>query len=322
MRSILSLLLILILSAVCLPGCGEEEYYPAAPAEQTDSFAYTTDKAIEIGDLTIGSPGRTQTPSDEQNVVISDPAQTPATPSAAVERKIIYSASVNLVVDDFNPVSARIDALAKQFGGFIARSNLYGSEGEPRRGEWTLRVPADQYNALVQGAQKIGQVRSLSSDSQEVTAEYIDLESRIRNLRVEEQRLHSHLAESTKTLKDILAIEHELSRVRGEIERYEGQLNLLKDLTSLSTVQISVEEIKDYVPEPTEEPGYTTQVARVWGSSIDAVGTFFTWLSLAIVGLTPWLVVILPLLVAFMYVLRRLARRMRAARNKPVTVKA
>lgn len=225
-------------------------------------------------------------------------------PTAAQQRKIIYTGRVNLVVDDFEGVPASVSALAKKHGGFVASSSVRGSDGEPRRGDWTLRIPSANYDAFIEGSQTLGQVRELTSDSQEVTAEFVDLEARSRNLRAEEQRLHKHLEESTRSLKDILEVEREIARVRGEAERIEGRLNVLRDLTSLSTVTLTIEEIRDYVPAPTQEPGFGTQVARTWGASIDGVGGFFTRISLGVVGFVPWLVVVLPALVVAYVVLR------------------
>jgi tellurite resistance protein len=66
-------------------------------------------------------------------------------------------------------------------------------------------------------------VRSLNSDAQDVTEEFYDVDARLRNKRVEEQRLVEHLKKSTARLQDILAVEREISRVRGEIEQMEGR---------------------------------------------------------------------------------------------------
>ncbi|MFK7788557.1 MAG: DUF4349 domain-containing protein [Phycisphaeraceae bacterium] len=236
----------------------------------------------------------------------SNAAPTALNNQPASQRKIIFTAEVRLVVDEFAGVTQQVSDLAKRHNGFIARSSIQGSEGEPRRGEWTLRIPSTQYDAFLQGSQKLGQVRSVSSDSQEVTAEYVDIEARLRNLIKEETRLHAHLNESTKSLKDILAVEREIARVRGDIERFQGRLNVLKDLTSLSTVTLSIEEIKDYIPEPTEEPGYATQIGRTWSDSLGAVGGFFTNASLVIVAFIPWLAVILPIGFVSWLILRRL----------------
>ena len=296
MRTILCLSLCLTL--VWMVACGSEEsaqysdYAVEASAPAVD-YAYEVSEAEAYETVSA-------------NLSEKAPTSIAPLPTAAQQRKIIFNANVQLVVDEFEGVPASVQALADKHGGFIASSSVQGSEGEPRRGNWTLRVPSEHFHKFLDGSKTIGQVRSLSSDSQEVTAEYVDLEARASNLRKEEQRLHKHLEESTRSLKDILEVEREIARVRGEIERIVGRLNVLKDLTSLSTVTLTIEEIKDYVPEVTEEPGFATQVARTWSASIDAVGGFFTRLSLATVGFIPWLTVVLPLALVGWLVFRKL----------------
>ena len=282
MRHVLMLSLCFVF--ILLIACGSEEQatYEAAdlaisPTSPNDEFA-----VYEAADAV---------PSESRQ---SNSERFQHSSRASSHRKIIFTAEVRLVVDAFEGAAQQVRDLANRHGGFVARSSIQGSEGEPRRGDWTLRIPSSQYDAFLEGSQALGQVRGVSSDSQEVTAEYVDLEARLRNLAKEESRLHTHLDESTKSLKDILAVEREIARVRGETERLQGRLNVLKDLTGLSTVTLSIEEIKNYIPEPTEEPSFATQIARTWSGSIDTVGGFFTKASLVTVGFVPWLAVILP----------------------------
>ena len=83
-----------------------------------------------------------------------------------------------------------------------------------------------------------------TTDSQDVTEEYYDVEARIKNKRVEEERLLKHLEQSTGKLEDILKVEKEISRVRGEIERQQGRLQYLDKLSALTTVTITLHERK------------------------------------------------------------------------------
>lgn len=303
MRYALTLILSLVL--IGLVACGSEEsaqyddYAAEASAPADEAYVYAQNEKDFDGETFETVSARRE----------GQPAALgTAPPNAAQQRKIIFNARVQLVVDEFEGVGQRVRDLAKRHGGFIANSSIQGSEGEPRRGDWTLRIPSEHYDTFLEGSKALGQVRSLSSDSQEVTAEFVDLQARARNLKAEETRLHKHLDQSTKSLKDILEVEREIARVRGEVERIEGRLNVLKDLTSLSTVTINIEEIKDYIPEPTEEPGFAIQVARTWGDSISGVGGFFTNLSLRVVGFIPWLTVVLPIGIVAWLIVRGMRR--------------
>lgn len=312
-RTTLPLLFLLV--AACLSACGSDESAESyrTLAEQNASPRATTERDVDFGFYATDASAEVQPASRSSRSEASPDIAFVSSTSAAYQRKIIFTASIELIVDEFEGVTKSVGALAKRHGGFVSKSHLVGSEGEPRRGDWTLRIPSQNLDAFVDASKALGQVRSHRQDSEEVTAEYIDLESRIRNLTAEEARLLKHLDESTRSLKDILNVEREISRVRGEIERAQGRRNVLTNLTSLATVTLTVQEIKDYIPQPTEEPSFATQVARTWHASIGGVGSFVTTLSLGIVGVVPWLTVVLPTVLLAWIALRRMRTHRTAA---------
>ena len=238
------------------------------------------------------------------SMAVADAAM-PMPTEAAVERKIVYTADVDIVVEEFDQVPSQVKDLAEQHRGYIARSNIHGRPGSPRSGEWTIRVPVANYEEFLAAARELGETRSVRTDSDDVTAEFYDVEARIRNKKQEEDRLRKHLEDSTGKLEDILNVEREISRVRSEIERMEGRMRVLKDLTSLTTINLRVEEIKDYVPEG--DPTYMTRVRRAFSGSISALVVAAKAVSIAIVAAVPWLGVLLVVLV-MVFMLRPLIR--------------
>src|SRR5262249_26682945 len=137
---------------------------------------------------------------------------------------------------------------------------------------------------------RLGVPEKNSIDSKDVTEEYYDLEARIKNKKVEEDRLLKHLEKSTGKLEEILAVEREISRVRGEIEQHEGRLRLLANLTALTTVTINIQEIKNYVPPQT--PTFASNITSTFSGSFDLLVGLGKALVLIAVGLAPWLPVI------------------------------
>jgi len=228
---------------------------------------------------------------------------------AALRRKIIYTAHVDLVVEDFRPIPSQVEEFARQFDGFISHSQVTGAPGYPRRGEWTVRVPVERYEPFLAAVRERlgGEIQSIRVDSQDVTEEYFDVEARIRNKKKTEERLIKLLEDRTGKLDDVLTVERELSRVREEIERVEGRLRVLADLTSLATVHLNVTEVKDYVPE--EAPSYATRVRRAFQSSLDALVSTAQAVSIAIVALSPWLAVLLVVALVLWLMARMAWRR-------------
>ncbi len=192
--------------------------------------------------------------------------------------------------------------LVKQHGGFLAESDLVSQISTQRTATWRVRVPVDHSDDFVRGISKLGEVRTSHIGSQDVTEEYFDIEARIRNKQEEEKRLLKHLADSTGKLEDILKVEAELSRVRGEVEQMQGRLRFLANRADLSTVTIMATEVKDYTPP--EPVTLATQVRTTFFRSLNALIAFGESVLLFVVALVPWLPV-LAFGIFIVYAIRR-----------------
>ena len=212
-------------------------------------------------------------------------AKQPA-PEAPVVRRIIYSASIDLIVTDFDGSGKNVQTIVDYQGGYVAKSDVGEVSGERRRATWTLRVPVAKFRETMDALAQIGHAVSTKHDSQDITDEFYDLEARLKNKRVEEERLLDHLKKSTGKLDEILTVEKELSRVRGEIEATQGRLQKLAKLSELTTIIVSMQEQKDYVP-PTA-PTYSSSVGQTFGESVNALSSFFKSIGLVIAALVPW----------------------------------
>lgn len=231
----------------------------------------------------------------------------------ATPRKIVYTAYMDLVVENFEQVRSQVDELVAQYGGFVADSNFQGSSGSSRSGKWTIRIPVKQYGDFLSAAADLGELESQRTTSREVTEEYYDVEARIRNKQREEERLLKHLEESTGKLEDILNVEREISRVRGELERLQGRMRVLQNLTELTTVTLHIREVKNYVPA--QAPTFLTRISRTFDGTLESLLMTGQNLVLVIVASGPWLVILgIPF-----GLLITLIRRRRLAHRKTVS---
>ena len=227
--------------------------------------------------------------------------------SAPLPRQIIRTADLQLIVNDFDQAEHHLRQLISQCRDcYVAQADISGSKDAPRRGHWKIRVPAAQFDAFIEDVSQLGVPERNNVDSQEVTEEYYDLETRIKNKKIEEARLLKHLEQSTGKLEEILKVEHELTRVRGEIELQEGRLRMLDNLTTLTTVTLTMQENKNYVPP--QAPTFLTNVSSTFTNSLGALVTFAQHSALVLVALTPWL----PVFAVIGLPLWLLARRRRA----------
>ncbi|AGA27251.1 DUF4349 domain-containing protein [Singulisphaera acidiphila] len=235
------------------------------------------------------------------------PAEGAVEQPPAQPRRIIYNAQVTLVVESLTAASQQITQLVQASGGYVSETDTNIQSHAPRTGTWKVRIPVAKFDAFMASVSKLGELQHTHVDSQDVSQEYYDLEARISNKQQEEKRLLKHLADSTGKLEDILAVERELSRVRGEIEQMQGRIRYLTHQTDLSTVTITALEVKDYTPPVS--PTLSTEITRTFGQSVSHLGEFVRGLLLFCVAVFPWFVVIALVSVPLWWLVRRLRRR-------------
>jgi hypothetical protein len=232
-------------------------------------------------------------------------------PREGFERKIIYTGIVEAVVQDFDTAEKKFQELVKQYQGIIAQSELTGTTGTQRTGHWTIRVPVARFEAFMQDVTKLGELQRHKTDSEDKTEEFYDLETHIKNKKMEEKRLQDHLEKPSASLTELLAIEKELSRVRNDIELLVGRRNLIQSLTSLTKVEVTLREIREY--KPPSAPTFGTRIERSFENSWTALQGFGADCVLFVVASVPWMPLILLVLVPCFILLRRWLRLRRLA---------
>lgn len=171
-----------------------------------------------------------------------------------VPQKIIYEYWLRLRVEDVTKALDRAQEIATRMGGFIANSNLSSEEETSPVGTMVVRIPAERGREYMAELKGLGKVVSDKSTADEVTEEYIDLQARLRTLRVSEESLLALLRKQGR-LRDLLEVEGELRQVREQIDRTKGRLNWLEYRIGYSTVNIEMWQ-KSVSPPPRFEWGF------------------------------------------------------------------
>jgi len=154
---------------------------------------------------------------------------------------IIRTATLVVVAKEFDAARSAFERLLRQHGGYIAQLST-GGQSSARTLTATLRVPADRMDALFAELKKIGRVEGEGQIGEEVTQQYVDLVARLKNSRVTEQRLAQILAQRTGKVADVLEVEREIARVRGEIERMDAQRKTLENQVAFASVRFELRE--------------------------------------------------------------------------------
>src|SRR3989442_3358706 len=202
---------------------------PLPPSASVDRAARAPElSAPQAGGFPV--PGRVGAP----------PIPAPYSPGEPALRRVIRTASVMLEVGDLDETASRLTRIAEVAGGFIADSS-YAQAGSTPEGTFVLRVPAPRFAHVLSQVESLGHVQQRRISGQDVTEEYVDLRSRIRNLERYEQRLLA-LVDRAAKVSDLLEIEQELARVRGEIEMLTGRARYLDRQVDLAMIQVSARE--------------------------------------------------------------------------------
>ncbi len=157
-------------------------------------------------------------------------------------RVVIKTGELGFEVDKYDDCAVRLQKLMDDWGGFIASSATEIPYENVKAGVWVLRIPSEKFETAFAEIKKLGnKLERESVMGQDVTEEFYDLEARLRNKLLEEKQVQDILRR-TGSISEILEVQRELSRIRGEIEQFEGRKKYLLDQTGLSTITVRFHE--------------------------------------------------------------------------------
>jgi hypothetical protein len=164
---------------------------------------------------------------------------------------IARTVSLSIVVKDFEAGRASLDSILTRHNGYAANLNASTPQGAARTLQASLRIPAPQLASVLAELKALGRVEGESQNGEEVTQQHADLVARIKNDRETELRLQDILRTRTGKVKDILEVEQEIARVRGEIEQMEAEQKTLEHRVDFATIDLKLaEEYKAQLSSP------------------------------------------------------------------------
>jgi hypothetical protein len=307
--------LFLLLFAVLL-SCKGEHAPAAVSAPQrldTPKNAATGTQAADLKSLGYVAPGATvSSPGLAADAAAPPPPPGSAPPAQRMPRMIVRNAEVRLIVSDAGAAIRSLTAAAEAVGGYVGDAKTW-REGEQLRGTLTLRVPAARLTGVLESARKLAvRVESESVTSDDVSQEYVDLASALRNEEAAENELRALMTDvrqRTKRASDVIEMYQQLAMIRGEVEKTKGRMQFLEQTSALSTIK--VELIPDAIAKPVVEPGWQPLVivkdaGRALVGTLEWLTSVLIWFGLYVLPLL--LLFILPI-VLVVKVLRRRGRR-------------
>jgi len=232
-----------------------------------------------------------------------------------VVRMIIWNANISLTVEDTQESVTAVQNLARDMGGYTIASESWLSDDQ-LVAQVTIRLPAERFEEAMAQLRDLGlEVNRESSSSEDVTDQYVDLESRLRHLEAKETQLIDFLAEAEDTEAALLVYEH-LAETQAEIEQVKGRMAYLEKLSAMATISVELypEEAEPPVIEEGWNPGTTLRnAARALVSTLEMLANAAIWV--AIYLLPVLLLVALPVAIVVWLVRRR--RKGHQKRDEP-----
>ncbi len=174
--------------------------------------------------------------------------------------------SLSIVPRDFEAARVSLDAILARHNGYAAGLNVVTPQGTARTLQASLRIPASQLVAALAELKALGRVEVETQSGEEVTQQHADLVARMKNSRETEQRLQAILLQRTGKISDVLSVEQEIARVRGEIEQMEAEQKNLEHRVDFATIDLKLaEEYKARLSSPAPSVGTQLRNATVNG---------------------------------------------------------
>lgn len=222
-------------------------------------------------------------------------------------RKVIRTGRIDLTVASYDESRAQLDAMVQSAGGYIDSTQV-DRHGTVSSAVIVIRVPADAFTSMLPGLRQLGDITNETTSAADITDQFVDTEAQLASAQQLEKRLLELATEKNGNLEQVLSVERELARVRGEIEAHQGHLKQWSDQVSLSTLTITMSTRSAPVAVAVVEPeSLGSKTSQSFHSSIGALRDLASWLLVTCVALLPWLLFLVPALLG----LQRVARRHR-----------
>lgn len=225
------------------------------------------------------------------------------------ERKIIYSGYVDARTKQFEEDYQKILNQVDQAKGFVENAYVYGVEPEDwrdegRRAEITVRVPSKQFDAFMDMLGGLGETMSTQVSGEDVTLRYFDIENRLETLRIQQDRLQE-LLKTAQNTEDITELYRELRDVEYQIQSFEQEKRTFDSLIDYSQISITLVEVNEIVERAKPDQTIGERIKSGFFSVLNGLADFFEWLLVAVIAISPVLVVLAVIAVIVIILVKR-----------------
>lgn len=193
------------------------------------------------------------------------------------ERKLIQNIKLEVETREFEQMMSSLEEQVREMGGYIENMEAYNgsSYSEYRSSRYavlTIRIPKEKLDSFLGTVSDISNIIRRYDSVEDVTLSYVDMESRSKALRTEQDRLLEFLGKA-ETVEEIIALEDRLSEVRYQLESMESQLRTMDNLIDYSTVNINISEVRELTVVKEKEPTAWMRISEGFLESLGDIGS-------------------------------------------------
>ena len=307
----LAMLLVLMLT-FGLAGCGSESATmadKAAPAATADGGSYDVKEDTTVEDAATEESGMTS----ENDPGTSEAAQT--------AEKIIYTYNYSVETKQFDTFMDTVQKRISEYGGYLESSETNGNTNlnMTRYTNMVIRIPADKMDQFLAMVKENSNVTYAGCSTENVTLSYVDLQSHIKALKVEQETLMGLLERATK-LSDVLKLQEQLTDVRYQLESYESQLRVYDNRIDYATLYLDINEVERET-NVSDKLSYGEEIRQGLSDTFYALGQGFRGFSIWFIVNLPVILLLAVIVLVVVVIIRKVSRRTRREKRKKWEVK-
>ena len=281
---------------------GSAKYDRAASADSAE-YEMAEEAGYDNGSINAGGVTADGEPAISEN----DAA---AAEQKASARKLIRNADISMQTEQFDKLTEEIEKKVNELGGYIESSGVYNSgyrSTDSRDANYTIRIPSDKLDEFLNTALTEGRITNKNISTEDITLRYSDLESRVKSLRIEQDRLMELISEA-KDVDAIIALETRLSEIRYELESIESSLRVYDNQVTFSTVYLYINEVK--AVSAAAEASFTERIAAGFKNNLISLGDFLEDTAVFIIINIPAILLFIVFAAAVICIMRAIHKKL------------
>ncbi len=285
-----------LMVTVVLAGCGSKYTEEAAAEEAPPMNGYAMDASYATEESAMDTGETAAAEAGGESISVAD------------NRKLIRNVDMNVETENLNEMLKSVNDRISEYGGYAEYSTIDSGYANIR-----ARIPSAKLDAFVNNVAKLSNVTSKTESAEDITLQYVDTQSRVESLQIEQERLNELLADADN-IETVIALESRLSEVRYELQSYESQLRTYDNLVDFSTVQIYISEVRAYTP--TVEASRWEKMTAGFVDSLYGVGEGFLDFVVGFIIALPFLLVWAIVIFVIVMIIRAIMKSSKKKQQK------